>query len=123
MSNATFSPGLGGDLWVLGLAMTGFASIFGAVNFIATIITMRAPRHDHVPDADLHLERPHHLILALMAFPVLAAALFGLAVDRLLGGQIYNPEAGGALLWQHLFWFFGHPEVYIIASPRLVGGA
>ncbi len=56
-------------------------------------------------------------LLVLMAFPVLAAALFGLGLDRVFNAQIFNPANGGALLWQHLFWFFGHPEVYIIALP------
>jgi len=56
-------------------------------------------------------------ILVLMAFPVLAAALFGLLLDRAFDAQVYNPANGGALLWQHLFWFFGHPEVYVIALP------
>jgi cytochrome c oxidase subunit 1 len=56
-------------------------------------------------------------LLVLMAFPVLATALFGLGLDRVFDAQIFNPANGGALLWQHLFWFFGHPEVYIIALP------
>jgi cytochrome c oxidase subunit 1 len=56
-------------------------------------------------------------ILVLMAFPVLAAALFALGSDRVFGSHLFNVEAGGAILWQHLFWFFGHPEVYIIALP------
>jgi cytochrome c oxidase subunit 1 len=56
-------------------------------------------------------------LLVLMAFPPLAAALFALGADRRLGAQVFNPENGGAILWQHLFWFFGHPEVYIIALP------
>ena len=60
LSTTTYSPGLGGDLWVFGLALTGFGTILGAVNFITTIITMRAPGHDDVPDADLHLEHPGH---------------------------------------------------------------
>lgn len=56
-------------------------------------------------------------MLILMAFPPLASALFALGADRRFGAQIFNPENGGAILWQHLFWFFGHPEVYIIALP------
>ncbi|TRW47176.1 cytochrome c oxidase subunit I [Georgenia yuyongxinii] len=117
LANATFSPGLGGDLWVLGLAMTGFGTIFGSVNFIATIVTLRAPGMTMFRMPIFTWNILITSILALMAFPVLAAALFGMVYDRVLGGQIYNPEAGGALLWQHLFWFFGHPEVYIIALP------
>jgi len=56
-------------------------------------------------------------VLVIMVFPVLAAAFFGMAADRIFGADIYDPEMGGAMLWQHLFWFFGHPEVYIIALP------
>ncbi|KAE8766026.1 aa3-type cytochrome oxidase subunit I [Georgenia thermotolerans] len=117
LSNAVYSPGLGGDLWVLGLAMTGFATIFGAVNFVATIITLRAPGMTMFRMPIFTWNALITSLLVLMAFPVLAAALFGLAIDRIAGGQVYNPDAGGALLWQHLFWFFGHPEVYIIALP------
>lgn len=117
LSNTTFSPGLGGDLWVFGLAMTGFGTILGAVNFITTIITMRAPGMTMFRMAIFTWNTLITSILVLMAFPPLAAALFGLGADRRLGAQIFNPENGGALLWQHLFWFFGHPEVYIIALP------
>lgn len=117
LSNTTFSPGLGGDLWVFGLVMTGFGTILGAVNFITTIITMRAPGMTMFRMAIFTWNTLITSILVLMAFPPLAAALFGLGADRRLGAQIFNPENGGALLWQHLFWFFGHPEVYIIALP------
>ncbi len=117
LSSSTFSPGLGGDLWVLGLALGGFGTIFGAVNFITTIITMRAPGMTMFRMPIFTWNVLITSVLVLMAFPVLAAALFGLAADRLLGAQIFNPESGGAILWQHLFWFFGHPEVYILALP------
>jgi cytochrome c oxidase subunit I len=56
-------------------------------------------------------------LLVILAFPILAAALFALGADRRFGAQIFQPENGGSLLWQHLFWFFGHPEVYVIALP------
>ena len=117
LASATFSPGLGGDLWVVGLAMTGFGTIFGAVNFITTIITMRAPGMTMFRMPIFTWNILITSILVLMAFPVLAAAFFGLAADRILGAHVYDPAAGGAILWQHLFWFFGHPEVYIIALP------
>ncbi len=117
LSSSTFSPGLGGDLWVLGLTLGGFGTIFGAVNFITTIITMRAPGMTMFRMPIFTWNVLITSVLVLMAFPVLAAALFGLAADRILGAQIYNPESGGAILWQHLFWFFGHPEVYILALP------
>jgi cytochrome c oxidase subunit 1 len=117
LSTEMFSPGVGGSLWVLGLAMTGFGTIFGAVNFVATIVTLRAPGMTMFRMPIFTWNTLITSLLVLMAFPVLAAALFGLGIDRILGGQIYNPDAGGALLWQHLFWFFGHPEVYVIALP------
>ncbi|MFC4555853.1 cytochrome c oxidase subunit I [Georgenia faecalis] len=117
LSDNAFSPGVGGDLWVLGLAMTGFGTIFGSVNFIATVITMRAPGMTMFRMPVFTWNILITSILVLMAFPVLASALFGLAADRILDAQIFNPESGGALLWQHLFWFFGHPEVYVLALP------
>ena len=117
LSDTTFSPGLGGDLWVFGLALTGFGTILGAVNFITTIVTMRAPGMTMFRMPIFTWNTLVTSLLVLMAFPPLAAALFALGADRRLGAQIFNPANGGAILWQHLFWFFGHPEVYIIALP------
>ena len=117
LSDTTFSPGLGGDLWVFGLALTGFGTILGAVNFITTIVTMRAPGMTMFRMPIFTWNTLVTSLLVLMAFPPLAAALFALGADRRLGAQIFNPENGGAILWQNLFWFFGHPEVYIIALP------
>ncbi|MBT2503965.1 cytochrome c oxidase subunit I [Curtobacterium sp. ISL-83] len=117
LSDTTFTPGLGGTLWVFGLGMTGFSTILGAVNFITTIITMRAPGMTMFRMSIFTWNTLVTALLVLMAFPVLAAALFGLGLDRVFQAQIFNPANGGALLWQHLFWFFGHPEVYIIALP------
>ncbi|WP_261163815.1 cytochrome c oxidase subunit I [Microbacterium sp. Marseille-Q6965] len=117
LSNETFTPGVGGDLWMLGLGISGFGTIFGAVNFITTIITMRAPGMTMWRMPIFTWNTLITGILVLIAFPVLAAALFGAAADRILGSHIYDPANGGVLLWQHLFWFFGHPEVYVIALP------
>ena len=117
LSNTVYSPGLGGDLWVFGLALGGFGTILGAVNFITTIVTMRAPGMTMFRMPIFTWNTLVTSLLVLMAFPPLAAALFALGADRRLGAQVFNPENGGALLWQHLFWFFGHPEVYIIALP------
>ena len=117
LSTSSFSPGLGGNLWVFGLAMSGFGTILGAVNFITTIITMRAPGMTMFRMPIFTWNALLTSILVSWSFPPLAAALLGLGADRVMGGHIYNPENGGALLWQHLFWFFGHPEVYIIALP------
>ncbi|WP_285043175.1 cytochrome c oxidase subunit I [Plantibacter sp. LMC-P-059a] len=117
LSSTTFSPGLGGNLWVLGLALSGFGTILGGVNFITTIITMRAPGMTMFRMPIFTWNVLVTSILVLMAFPVLAAALFGLAADRVFDAHIYDAANGGVILWQHLFWFFGHPEVYIIALP------
>jgi cytochrome c oxidase subunit 1 len=117
LTSAAYSPGLGSNLWVMGLALSGFGTIIGAVNFITTIITMRAPGMTMFRMPIFCWNALVTSILILMAFPVLAAALFGLAMDRVLGGHIFDAATDGALLWQHMFWFFGHPEVYIIALP------
>ncbi|MFZ7089365.1 cytochrome c oxidase subunit I [Curtobacterium sp. RRHDQ10] len=117
LSDTTFTPGLGGTLWVFGLILVGFASILGSVNFITTIICMRAPGMTMFRMSIFSWTVLVTSLLVLIAFPVLAAALFGLGLDRVFDAQIFNPANGGALLWQHMFWFFGHPEVYIIALP------
>ncbi|MGQ1840018.1 aa3-type cytochrome oxidase subunit I [Kocuria turfanensis] len=117
LSNSSFSPGLGGDLWVFGLALSGFGTIMGAVNFITTIIAMRAPGMTVWRMGLFTWNALITSLLIIMVFPPLAAALFALGMDRTLGGHIFDPANGGAVLWQHLFWFFGHPEVYVLALP------
>ncbi len=117
LSSATYSPGLGGDLWVFGLALAGFGTILGAVNFITTIICLRAPGMTMFRMPVFTWNVLITSIMVLIAFPVLAAALLALGADRRFGAHIFDPESGGVMLWQHLFWFFGHPEVYIIALP------
>ncbi|MFI9825132.1 cytochrome c oxidase subunit I [Streptomyces sp. NPDC052013] len=108
---------VGGDLWIMGLALSGFGTILGAVNFITTIICMRAPGMTMFRMPIFTWNVLLTSVLVLLAFPVLAAALLALEADRKFGAHIFDPENGGALLWQHLFWFFGHPEVYILALP------
>ncbi len=117
LSNATYSPSLGGDLWLLGFAVTGFGTIMGAVNFITTIVCLRAPGMTMFRMPVFSWTVLVTSILVLMAFPVLTAAWVALAGDRLYGMHIYDPSHSGPILYQHLFWFFGHPEVYIIALP------
>ncbi|MDO5696778.1 MAG: cytochrome c oxidase subunit I [Dermatophilus congolensis] len=117
LSNATYSPGLGGDLWILGLALAGFGSILGSVNFITTIVCLRAPGMMMFRMPLFTWTVLITAVLLLMAFPVLTAAWVALAGDRLYGMHIYDPSHSGPILYQHLFWFFGHPEVYIIALP------
>jgi cytochrome c oxidase subunit 1 len=117
LSSQTFSPGLGGNMWVFGLGLSGFGTILGAVNFITTIITMRVPGMTMWRMPIFTWNTLVTSILVLLAFPVLAAAMFALGSDRVFGSHVYDAANGGAILWQHLFWFFGHPEVYIIALP------
>jgi cytochrome c oxidase subunit 1 len=117
LSNVVNSPNVGSDLWILGLTMSGMASILGAVNFITTIFTMRAPGMTMFRMPIFVWNVLLTSILVLMAFPVLAAAMLMLEADRKYGTQVFATENGGAILWQHLFWFFGHPEVYILALP------
>lgn len=117
LSNTTFTPGAGGNLWVLGLALQGIGTILGSVNFITTIITMRAPGMTMFRMPIFTWNTLITGILVLMAFQPLAAALLVLGADRVLGSHVFSPGNGGPVLWQHLFWFFGHPEVYVIALP------
>jgi cytochrome c oxidase subunit I len=117
LTDAINSPGVGADLWFVGLAIAGLGTILGAVNMITTVITLRAPGMTmfRMPIFTWNILVTSFLVL--LAFPILTAAIFGVLADRKFGAQIFEPENGGAILWQHLFWFFGHPEVYIVALP------
>ena len=117
LNDIIHSPNLGSDLWIVGLITSGLGTILGAVNFITTIITLRAPGMTMFRMPIFTWNILVTSILVLMAFPVLTAALFALEADRHLGAHVYDAGNGGAILWQHLFWFFGHPEVYIVALP------
>ncbi len=117
LSDAIRSPNVGGDLWVMGLWMAGLGTILGAVNFITTIICMRAPGMTMFRMPIFVWNTMVTSLLVLVAFPVLAGALLSLEADRRLGAHVFDTSHGGPILWQHLFWFFGHPEVYIIALP------
>ncbi|RJL24573.1 cytochrome ubiquinol oxidase subunit I [Bailinhaonella thermotolerans] len=117
LSDGIASPGPGGDLWVMGLVLSGLGTILGSVNFIATIVCMRAPGMTMFRMPIFTWNTLLTAALVLMAFPVLTGALLALGLDRKLGSHFFDAETGGAMLWQHLFWFFGHPEVYIVALP------
>jgi len=115
-----FSPGNGINYWAFGLQILGVASMASGFNFIVTILNMRAP--------GMTLFRMPLFVwmtlvtsfLIVFAMPVIAIALFQLLFDRLFGGNFFNAEAGGTpLLWQHMFWLFGHPEVYILILPAM----
>jgi cytochrome c oxidase subunit 1 len=118
LSDAVNSPGAGPDLWIVALMLTGFSAIFTGVNLVTTIFYLRAPGMTmfRVPIFTWNMLVTG--ILILIAFPVLFAALVMLWCDRHLGTHIFSVVGGGVpVLWQNLFWFWGHPEVYIIALP------
>ncbi len=117
LSNAEHSPGVGGDLWLVGLYLLGLSSILGAVNFITTIATLRAPGMTMFRMPIFTWNVLVTSLLVLVVFPVLAAGLLVLFADRNFGTHVFDPANGGPILWQHLFWFFGHPEVYVLALP------
>jgi cytochrome c oxidase subunit 1 len=117
LSDAVHAPGIGGDLWIMGLILSGLGTILGAVNMVTTILCLRAPGMTMWRMPIFTWNILFTSILVLAAFPILTAALFALAADRHLGAHVFDPTNGGAIIWQHLFWFFGHPEVYIVALP------
>ncbi|WP_412541802.1 cytochrome c oxidase subunit I [Longispora sp. K20-0274] len=117
LTDVAHSPGAGADMWIVGLIISGLGTILGAVNMVTTILTLRAPGMTMFRMPIFTWNLLVTSLLVLMVFPILAAALSGLAADRILGAHVFDSETGGAMLWQHLFWFFGHPEVYIVALP------
>ena len=117
LSDGVHSPGAGATLWLTGLAVSGLGTILGAVNFIATIVCLRAPGMTMFRMPIFTWNTLVTSLLVLFAFPILTSALLVNLVDRNLGSLVFSRANGGAMLWQHLFWFFGHPEVYIIALP------
>ena len=118
--SSAYSPGPGTDLWLIGLILVGTASILGSVNFIATIFKMRAPGMTLFRMPIFVWTVLVTMTLILLATPVLTAGLIALFIDRNYGGSFFEPSAGGnPILWQHIFWFFGHPEVYIVILPAM----
>ncbi len=120
LTTRQFSPGPNVDFWVIGLQILGVASLAAAFNFITTILNMRAPgmRMMRMPVFSWMVLVTQ--ILIATAFPVITVALVFLMFDRFFGTNFYAVAAGGdLLLWQHLFWLFGHPEVYILILPAM----
>jgi cytochrome c oxidase subunit I len=122
LSDIVRTPGIGADLWIIGVALTGLSGILTAVNIVTTVVAMRAPgmRMFRMPIFTWNMLVTS--VLVLIAFPILSAAIVMLFSDRHLGSHIYDASlhdrvAGSPILWQHLFWFFGHPEVYILVLP------
>src|SRR3954451_4304216 len=115
-----FNPAHNIDFWVFGLQILGIASLTGAINLIVTIINMRAPGMSLMRMPIFVWMTFIAQFLLLFAIPVITVALFELMFDRLFGANFFNTQAGAdPLLWQHLFWIFGHPEVYILILPAM----
>ena len=118
LSSATYSPTGGVDAWIYLVHLTGIASFVGAVNLLVTIVNMRAPGMGWARMPLFVWTILTQSILLIISIPVIAAAVTLLLTDRHFGTHFYDPANGGSpILWQHLFWFFGHPEVYILVLP------
>jgi cytochrome c oxidase subunit 1 len=117
LSTSAFSPGSGADLWIIGVALSGTATILAAVNLIATIFGLRAPGMTMFRLSIFNWNILVTMVLVMFSFPALTAALAMLFIDRKLGGNFFDPSGGDPVLYEHLFWFFGHPEVYIVILP------
>jgi len=118
LTSRQFSPGLNVDFWVAGLQILGVSSLAAAVNFFVTIINLRAPGMRLMRMPMFVWMSFITMVLLLLAFPVITVALIMLMFDRFVGTHFFVPTGGGdPILWQHLFWIFGHPEVYILILP------
>ena len=120
LSEKLFSPGNGQDLWILSLHLVALSSLAGAINFICTIHNMRAPGMSWMRIPLFVWSIEVYSILLVIVLPVISAGLTMLLLDRQVGTLFFLPDQGGnAVLYQHLFWFFGHPEVYVIILPAM----
>ncbi len=120
LTGKTFSPQVSIDIWICGLQILGIASMAAGFNFIVTIFNMRAPGMSMLRLPVFTWMTLVVQFLVVLSFPCITVGLILLLVDRLFGTSFYVPEGGGdPMLWQHLFWLFGHPEVYILILPAM----
>jgi cytochrome c oxidase subunit I len=118
LSGKIYSPSHGQDYWALGLLLSGIGTVAGGINFIVTIVTLRAPGMS-IKKLPLFVWLTFvNSFLIVLALPALNASAIMLLIDRVLKGHFFDPTTGGSpILWQHYFWVFGHPEVYIMILP------
>ena len=120
LTNRTYSPGPGVDLWILGLHLAGASSILGGINFVVTILNLRAPGMKMFKMPMFCWTVLVTQTIILIATPILAGALTMALTDRMFGTGFFQAVAGGdPVLWQHLFWFYSHPAVYIMVLPGM----
>ena len=120
LTSVTYNPGNGIDIWIMSLLVLGIASMAAAFNFLVTIVNLRAPGMSLMRMPLFTWMTLLTSILLVLAFPVITVALIELLLDRTFGMNFFNVSAGSnPLLWQHLFWVFGHPEVYILILPAM----
>jgi cytochrome c oxidase subunit I len=120
LSTAAYTPGHGMDLWILSLHILTISSLAGAINFLATIHNMRTNGMTWMRMPLFVWAIETYALMLVLVLPALSGGLTLLLLDRQVGTHFFIPDAGGsALLWQHVFWFFGHPEVYIMILPAM----
>jgi cytochrome c oxidase subunit 1 len=120
LSTAAYTPGHGMDLWILSLHILTISSLAGAINFLATIQNMRTPGMTWMRLPLFIWAIETYALMLVLVLPALSGGLTLLLLDRQVGTHFFIPDEGGsALLWQHVFWFFGHPEVYIMILPAM----
>ncbi|NDJ53874.1 MAG: cytochrome c oxidase subunit I [Chloroflexi bacterium] len=119
LSNAQYNPTVGADLWAIGLIIIGASSTMGAVNFVTTILNMRAPGMDLWKMPVFTWTVLVMAFMVLVATPMLSGALAMQLADRNLGTGFFDAQRGDPVLWQHLFWFYSHPAVYIMVLPAM----
>jgi len=118
-TDSLHSPGRGQDLWILGLHVLSLASFAGAINFIVTIHNMRARGMTWMRMPLFIWSIVTYAWLLVLVLPTLSAGLTMMLLDRQAGTHFFDPTHGGPILYQHVFWFFGHPEVYIMVLPAM----
>jgi cytochrome c oxidase subunit 1 len=119
LSDSQYSPGHGVDLWILSVHLLSLSSIAGAINFVVTLHNLRAPGMTWMRLPLFAWSIEVYSLMLIIVMPVLSTGLTMLLLDRHAGTHFFEPPHGSAVLWQHVFWFFGHPEVYIMILPAM----